>query len=363
MTQHARSESALRACMLVCLALPVLSACDATSEAPRASDSVPIKLTGAGATLPYALYSRWIASYQLLHPDTRINYQAIGSSGGVRQLLAGTIDFGASDIPVELDAEGGDARRLVHLPMAVAGVAIAYNLPGVAELRLGPEVVGDLFLGEITRWNDARLASLNPGTELPDAPIQLIVRSDGGGSTAVFTDYAAKTNGTFRTRIGSGPSVSWPRGTAAAGNDGVTAQLMATPGALSYVDLSNALQNGLQIAALRGHGEGFKRPTTAALVAAAKAVPIPEKLYTSLTDAPSEDAYPIAAYTYLLTYADIADARKGRALAQFAWWATHEGQGSCDELHYAPLPASVIATVEQRIRALKSGTEPLFSGS
>lgn len=355
--------SAPRTWLLFLAALLVAFACRAWSRSPDADEAAPTKLTGAGATLPYPLYSRWIASYQRIKPDTQINYQSIGSAGGVRQLLEGTIDFGASDIPAVLASAQQDARRLVHLPVAIGGVAIAYNLPGVAELRLGPEVLGDLFLGEITRWNDARLVSLNPGAELPDAPIRLIVRSDGGGSTAVFTDYAAKTNVAFRARVGSGPSVTWPSGNAAAGNDGVTAQLKATPGALSYVDLSNALQNGLQIAALRGHGEGFKKPTLAALSAAANAVAMPDELFTSLTDAPSVDAYPIAAYTYLLTYADAPDAHKGRALAEFAWWATHDGQSACEELHYARLPASVVSAVELRIKALKSGTEPLFSGS
>jgi phosphate transport system substrate-binding protein len=362
MNARAASESASRTFMLVCTALFVVCACSARSGAAT-GEPAPVKLTGAGATLPYPLYSRWIASYQRLHPDTQINYQSIGSSGGVRQLLERTIDFGTSDIPAELDDQRRTSGSLVHLPMAVGAVTVAYNLPSVAELRLGPEVLGDLFLGEITRWNDARLISLNPGTELPDAPVRLIVRSDGSGSTAVFTEYAAKTNPGFRARIGSGPSVTWPSGTAAAGNDGVTAQLKATPGALSYIDLSNALQNGLQIAALRGKGDGFMRPTLAALTAAAAAKALPDELYISLTDAPSEDAYPIAAYTYLLAYADMPDARKGRALAQFAWWATHEGQSACEDLHYARLPDSVVTAVERRIKALKSGTELLFGGS
>jgi phosphate transport system substrate-binding protein len=359
MSLQALGVSALRTCALACaLAL----ACNAPSErAPGAPTST--KLTGAGATLPYPLYSRWIANYQRLNPETQINYQSIGSGGGVRQLLEGTIDFGASDIPVQLDEERRASRRLIHLPMAVGAVTVAYNLPDVAELRLGPEVIGDLFLGDITRWNDARLASLNPGVELPDAPIHLIVRSDGGGSTAIFTDYAAKTNAAFRARVGAGPNVSWPSGTAAAGNDGVTVQLKSTPGALSYIDLSNALQSGLQIAALRGHGEGFMKPTLAAMTAAADAMPMPDELYTSLTDAPSDQAYPIAAYTYLLTYADTPDPTKGRALAHFAWWATHEGQSACEELHYARLPASAVLAVERRIKALKSGSDPLFGGS
>jgi phosphate transport system substrate-binding protein len=351
-------RSAVRASVLVCLGL--LVACRGSSGAVGVHERGPIELTGAGATLPYPLYSRWIASYQRLHPDTQLNYQPIGSSGGVRQLLAGTIDFGASDIPV--DDASAEGRRLVHLPVAVGAIAVAYNLPGVSELRLGPEVVGDLFLGEITRWNDARLASLNPGVTLPDIPVRVIVRSDGGGSTAAFSDYASKTNSAFRARVGSGANVAWPSGTAAAGNDGVTAQLKGTPGALSYIDLSSALQNRLQIASLRGHNGSFKRPTLDALVAAANAVAMPEELHTSLADAPNDDAYPIAAYTYLLTDADVRDARKGRALADFAWWATHDGQSSCGDLHYAPLPAPVIAAVEQRIRGLRSGTEPLFSG-
>jgi phosphate transport system substrate-binding protein len=364
MSQASASHgSAPRTWLLFLAALLVAFACRAWSRSPAADESTPIKLTGAGATLPYPLYSRWIASYQRINPGTQINYQSIGSAGGVRQLLEGTIDFGASDIPAVLAGAQHDARRLVHLPVAIAGVAIAYNLPGVAELRLGPEVLGDLFLGEITRWNDARLVSLNPDVELPDAPVRLIVRSDGSGSTATFTDYAAKTNAAFRDRVGSGPSVTWPSGNAAAGNDGVTSQLKATPGALSYIDLSNALQNGLQIAALRGHGEGFKKPTLAALSAAANAVVMPDELFISLTDAPSVDAYPIAAYTYLLTYADTPDADKGRALAEFAWWATHDGQSACEDLHYARLPAAVVSAVELRIKALKSGTEPLFSGS
>lgn len=356
-----RAHSVTRRALLLALASSAF-ACQRRPSAGDEDGAPTITLTGAGATFPYPLYSHWIASYERLNPGTRINYQSIGSGGAIRQLVLGTIDFGASDIPAphELAPEGG--RALVHLPVAVGAVAVAYNLPGVPELRLTPGLLAALFLGEITRWDDPRLAAINPKAALPSLPVRVVLRRDGSGSTAVFTEYLSKASAAFGARVGSGPSVTWPSGVGAAGNEGVTAQVKSTPGALSYIDLSNALQSGLAVALLETYGGRFVRPTLESVRAAAEAVPATGTLHVSLTHAPARDAYPIAAYTYLLTYEEYGDLDKARAVARFAWWATHDGQSACAALHYAPLPDEAVREVERRLKRLRAAGQPVVGG-
>jgi phosphate transport system substrate-binding protein len=318
-----------------------------------------VALNGAGATFPYPLYSKWIAEYCARTPSVRINYQSIGSGAGVRQIVAHTVDFGATDVPTEPDEVRDATGALVEIPAAVGSVVLSYNLPGLkAPLNLTSELVAAIYLGGITRWNDAALAAVNPGAPLPDQAIGVVFRTDGSGTTALFTRYLALTSPAWRSRVGSGKSLRWPVGIGAKGNEGVTGQLQATPASIGYTELAYATQNHLPLAAVRNRAGRFVLPSVDAAAAAASGISTASSLEASLADAADERAYPLAAYTYLVLYADAADARRGAALAAFVWWAVHDGQRLTRALDYAPLPPRVLGEVEAKIRALKAGGKP-----
>ena len=339
-----------------CLALLCMSG------AMACSNDGTVSLNGAGATFPYPLYSKWIDEYRGVNPAVRINYQSIGSGGGVRQIVAGTVDFGASDVPTEPGEERGAAGSILHLPTAVGCVVVSYNLMGVsAPLRLTPEVLASIYLGEITRWNAPALAAVNADSKLPDQPIVVVCRTDGSGTTAIFTRYLAAVSPAWRERVGAGKSVRWPVGVGAKGNEGVTGQLQATPGAIGYTELAYATQNGLPRAAIKNRAGRFVQPSAAAATAAAEAVAMPPTLQASLEEAPGDGAYPLAAYTYLLLYEDAPEARRGEALARFVWWAIHDGQRFAPSLDYAPLPPRVVSEVETTLRRLRAGGKPALA--
>jgi len=315
-----------------------------------------VSLNGAGATFPFPLYSKWIAEFQKVAPDIRLNYQSIGSGGGVRQIIAGTVDFGASDVPIAPDELAGAAGPLVHVPVALGAVVLSYNLPGLsAPLRLTAEILASIFLGEVSRWNAPSLVALNPGVVLPDERITVVYRSDGSGTTALFTDFLARASPTFQRTVGAGKIVRFPTGLGAKGNEGVTGQIRMTPGALAYTELAYATQSRLPRAALSNRSGQFVEPRLETITAAAESVPMPETLHVSLVDAPAANAYPLAAYTYVLLYRDLPDALKGDALARFIWWASHEGQAFAPALDYAPLPAPVVAQVERALSRVTAG--------
>ncbi len=329
-----------------------------TFGALACSNEGTLSLHGAGATFPYPLYSKWTAEYRRVEPSVRINYQSIGSGGGVRQIVARTVDFGASDVPMDAEEERGASGALVHVPVAVGSVVVSYHLPELhAPLRLTPEVLASIWLGETTRWNAPALAAENPGAPLPDAPITVIYRTDGSGTTALFTSYLRAVSSRWSQVVGAGKSVRWPIGLGAKGNEGVTAQLQATPGTIGYTELAYATQNRLPRAELRNAAGRFVGPSSSAATAAAEAVAMPASLQVSLESAPSADAYPLAAYTYVLVYEHTADARRGEALARFLWWAVHDGQRFAPSLDYAPLPAKVVTQVEASLRRLRAGDE------
>ena len=318
-----------------------------------------VALNGAGATFPYPLYSKWIAEYQAVEPAVRINYQSIGSGGGVRQVVAGTVDFGASDVPIEPGEERGAGGSLLHVPMAVGSVVVSYNLAGIEKpLRLTPEALVSIWLGETTRWNAPLLAEQNPGVPLPALPITVVSRTDGSGTTAIFTRYLASVSTRWAKDVGAGKSVRWPAGIGAKGNEGVTAQLQSTSGAIGYTELAYATQNRLPRAELKNAAGRFVGPSSAAATAAAEAVTMPASLQVSLAAAGSDTAYPLAAYTYMLVYESNADARRGEALAHFLWWAVHEGQRFVRALDYAPLPVGVVTQVEGSLKRLRAGGKP-----
>lgn len=322
-----------------------------------------ISLHGAGATLPYPLYSKWTAEYHRLYPNVTINYQSIGSGGGVRQLIARTIDFGASDVPVLAD-EAREVRpdALVHVPTAVGSVVVSYKLTSLkTPLKLTPAVLADIFLGKITRWSAPELVALNPEAGLPDVPITVVYRSDGSGTTAIFSEFLGSASTVWRERVGSGKNVRWPIGMGAKGNEGVTGQLQSREGVIGYTELAYATQNALPCAELQNRAGRFVGPSPTAAAAAAEGVELTASLHGSLVGAPGEGAYPLSAYTYLLVYKDALDPKKGEALARFLWWALHDGQRFTRALDYAPLPPRVVRQAEAALHALRVNGTPALA--
>lgn len=338
------------------------SADGSANGAPK-KDSQNISLQGAGATFPYPLYSKWMAEYNKLHSNIRINYQSIGSGGGIRQIVKQTVDFGATDAPMKADDAKEAPGTLHHIPMTIGAVVVAYNVPGVNEvLKLDADVIADIFLGKIKKWNDPRIAASNEGVSLPDKNIAIVHRSDGSGTTAVFTDYLANVSSEWKDSVGVGKSVKWPTGLGAKGNEGVTGQIKSTPGAIGYIELAYATQNELTYASIKNKSGKYVAPKIEAITAAGAGKEMPEALYTSLADPEGETAYPIAAYTYILVYDEMKDETKAKALVDFLWWAIHDGQKFSEELHYAPLPDEVVKKIEARLKGLKAGGKAILAG-
>jgi phosphate transport system substrate-binding protein len=320
-------------------------------------------MNGAGATFPYPLYSKWFDEYAKLEPGARFNYQSIGSGGGIRQIIARTVDFGASDAPVSDDLLQKAPGVLLHIPTVMGAVVATYNLPGNPKLRFTPDVLADIFLGKITKWNDARILAANPGASLPDRPLVVAHRSDGSGTTSIWVDYLSKVSKEWEQKVGRGTSVNWPVGLGGKGNEGVAGLVKGTPGALGYVELAYAGKNNLAVAAIRNRAGKFVEPTLESTSAAATgaAKEMPSDFRVSLTDAPGEGSYPVAGFTWLLVYKDQPDEAKGRALVKFLWWAIHEGQKYAPELVYAPLPGPVVKLVEARVKEISFGGRPLLA--
>ncbi len=308
-------------------------------------------VNGAGATFPFPLYSKWFSDYNKLHPDLRFNYQSIGSGGGIKQITERTVDFGASDAPMNED-EFGKAEGIVHIPTVLGAVVVTYNAP-IEGLKLTPKTLAAIFMGQITKWNDPALQADNQGVKLPDTSVAVVHRSDGSGTTYVYTDYLAKVSPEWKSQVGAGKSVKWPVGLGAKGNEGVTGLVKSTPGAIGYVELAYAMQNHLSMAELLNHDGAFVKPTIEATSAAAAGVEMPDDFRVSITDASGKEAWPIAAFTYILVYNDQKDAEKGKALLEFLWWAVRDGQSLAAPLDYAPLPEPVVAKVEKKLQSLK----------
>jgi len=314
-------------------------------------------VTGAGATFPFPLYSKWFSDYNKLRPELRFNYQSIGSGGGIKQISERTVDFGASDAPMT-DEELARAQGIQHIPTVLGAVVVTYHAP-IQGLKLTPETLAGIFLGGITKWNDPKLARDNPGLKLPDTAVAVVHRSDGSGTTSIFTDYLAKVSPEWKSRVGAGKSVKWPVGLGAKGNEGVTGVVKSTPGAVGYVELAYAHQNQLAMASLRNRDGVFMAPSLESTSAAAAGVEMPADYRVSITDAKGKDAYPIASFTYLLVYKDQADPKKGEAMLRFLWWAVHEGQATTASLDYAPLPKAVVAKVETTLGSLTVQGKPV----
>lgn len=311
-------------------------------------------LTGAGATFPYPIYSKWFDIYQKT-AGVSINYQSIGSGGGIQQLKNGTVDFGASDAPLS----NGDMQTMpgpvVHIPTVAGAVVLSYKLPGVGTgLKLSGDVIAGIFLGQITRWNDPRIAGLNPGARLPARAIAVAHRSDGSGTTNIFTNYLKSASPAWAKQVGAGKSVNWPVGIGGKGNEGVAAIVQQTPGAIGYVELAYAVQNHLAYAFVKNRAGAFVQPSvasvTAAAVGASKAMQ--RDVRVSIVNAPGAKAYPISGFTYILVYQHQRDAAKGKAVVNFLRWAIHAGQQYAPGLLYAPLPRSVVTIDEAKLRSI-----------
>jgi phosphate transport system substrate-binding protein len=338
-----------------------------TPGALRKGDSPAgtVTLTGAGATFPYPLYSRWFETYGKTNP-VRVNYQPIGSGGGIRQITEKTVDFGASDAPMT-DEELGAAPGTLHLPTVLGSVAVAYNLPGLAQpLRLDGATLAALFQGRVKKWNDPRIAALNPGVRLPATDVLPVYRTDGSGTTYVFTDYLSAVSPEWKQGPGTGKSVRWPTGLGGKGNEGVTGQVKQTPGAIGYVELAYAMQNRLPVAAVRNAAGQFVSPSVEATTAAATDLGAALRQHPdfrlSVVNAAGARAYPIASFTYLLVPQRMEDCGKAKALARLVEWALTQGAAEATELHYAPLPEALRAPVLQKLRTVTcgAGREPVL---
>ncbi|HJQ85234.1 MAG TPA: phosphate ABC transporter substrate-binding protein PstS [Candidatus Binatia bacterium] len=314
-------------------------------------------INGAGATFPYPIYSKWFDEFHKLHPDVQINYQSIGSGGGIRQVLEGTVDFGATDGPMTDEQLATAKTPILHLPTVLGAVVPTYNLAGVQKLRFTPEALAGIFLGKITAWNDPAIAKENPGVALPTAPIVPIHRSDGSGTTYIFTDYLAKVSPEWQKGVGRGTSVNWPVGLGGKGNEGVAGLVKQTPNAIGYVELIYAVQNKLPYGDVRNRAGRFVEATLESVTAAAAAAAssMPEDFRVSITDPAGPDAYPIASFTWLLLPARISNADKGAALKKFLDWMLADGQRLAAPLNYAPLPAAVVALEQKAIARIEIG--------
>jgi len=325
----------------------------ALAAAPASAGTL---INGAGATFPYPIYSKWFSEYARIDTSVKFNYQSIGSGGGIKQTLARTVDFGASD-KFLTDAElKGAPGRLLHIPTVMGAVVVTYNVPGVAKgLKLSSEDVADIFLGRITKWNDPKIANDNPGVTLPDKPIIVVHRSDGSGTTAIFTDYLSAVNSQWKQKVGMGASVKWPVGLGGKGNEGVAGQVKSTAYTIGYVELAYAAENRLPYASLKNRDGVFVEPTikatTAAAAGAAKQMPADFRI--SLVNQPGKDAYPIVGFTWLLIYEQQQDPAKGKKLVEFLKWQLKHGQKMAGPLMYAPLPENVARMVEKAIAGIR----------
>jgi phosphate transport system substrate-binding protein len=315
-----------------------------------------ILINGAGATFPYPIYSKWFSEYAKIDPSVKFNYQSIGSGGGIKQITAQTVDFGASDkflSDEELKAAPG---KLLHIPTVMGAVVVTYNLPGVGKgLKLSPEVLAQIYQGKITSWNDPKLAKDNAALKLPNKPIIVVHRSDGSGTTSIFTDYLSSVSPEWAKSVGKGASVKWPVGLGGKGNEGVAGQLKTTANTIGYLELAYAFENKLPYAFIKNSAGSFVEPsiasTSAAAAGAAKSMPADYRI--SLVNQPGKNAYPIVGFTWLLVYQDQKDKAKGKKLVEFLNWELKQGQKMAAKLLYAPLPANVVKMVEKTIKGIK----------
>lgn len=331
------------ACVL--LALPVL----------KQAMSGQTTLNGAGATFPAPIYSKWFSEYHKMHADVQVNYQPIGSGGGIRQVTAGTVDFGASDMPMTDKQLQESSIKILNIPTVLGAVVPAYNIPGVpGEVKFTPEALAGIFLGKVTKWNDKAITSANPGLNFPAKDIIVVHRADGSGTSFIFTDYLSKVSPDWKSQVGSDTAVKWPTGMGEKGNEGVAGRVRQLPGAIGYIELIYAVQNNIPYGSVRNSAGTFIKASLASVTAAAASAPkMPDDFRVSITNAPGKDAYPISSFTWLLIPAQSKDAAKGKILHDFLDWMVGDGQKLTSPLDFAPLPANVAAKVKEAIKQVK----------
>jgi phosphate transport system substrate-binding protein len=352
-----------RVFVALALAVPFISCGGSTTGHPTGSTSgasgAQLAITGAGATFPYPLYSKWFDEYHKQHPDIAINYQSVGSGAGVRQVLAGTVDFGASDMPMTDEQISQAKTKVMHLPTVLGAVVPTYNIAGGSQdLKFTPAALSGIFLGTVKKWNDPAIARANAGVSLPDADIVVVHRSDGSGTTFVWTDYLSKVNPQWNSQVGKNASVNWPVGLGGKGNENVAGLVKQTPNSIGYVELIYAVQNKLSYGLVQNTAGKFVKADLDSVTAAAAgaAANVPDDFRVSITNAPGANAYPIASFTWLLVPAQLPDAAKGKAIVGFLQWMLTDGQALAAPLSYAPLPKEIAAKEQQVIPQIKVGS-------
>jgi phosphate transport system substrate-binding protein len=311
------------------------------------------KLTAAGATFPYPIYSKWFSEYSAAHPGVEINYQSIGSGGGIRQVTAGLVDFGASDMPMTDDLLAGSNVKLIHIPTVLGAVVPIFNVPGVNDIKFSGDVLADIYLGKIAVWNDGRIAKDNPGVNLPNQKIIVVHRSDGSGTSFIWTDYLSKVNSEWANGPGKGTSPSWPVGVGGKGNEGVSGLVRQLPGAVGYVELIYALQNNISYGEVKNAAGNWLKASIGGVTEAAANVKVPADYRVSITNAPGINSYPISSFTYLLIPVHAADPAKGKVIVDLLSWIINSGENEASALSYAPLPGGLAQKVLKTIYSLQ----------
>jgi phosphate transport system substrate-binding protein len=301
------------------------------------------KLTGAGATFPYPIYSKWFSEYSAAHPGVEINYQSIGSGGGIKQVTAGLVDFGAADVPMNDDQLASSKIKLVHIPTVLGAVVPIFNVTGVSDLKFAPDVLADIFLGKITTWNDGRIAKDNPGVKLPNETINVIHRAEGSGTSFIFTDYLSKVSKDWLNGPGRGAALNWPKGIGGKGSEGVSGLVRQLPGAIGYVELTYALQNHIAFGEVKNSAGNWVKASIAGVTEAAASVKqMPADYRVSITNAPGANAYPISSFTWMLVPVQAQDAAKGKVLKDFLNWMLNSGENEVSSVYFAPLPKALV---------------------
>jgi phosphate transport system substrate-binding protein len=321
-----------------------------------------VRLNGMGATFPKPIYDKWVSEYGKLNPNIRIDYQSQGSGAGIKGIQAQTVDFGASDAPMSDNDLKAAPAEILHIPTVLGAVVITYNLAGVSQpLQFSPETLADIFLGKVKRWDDAKIKADNEGVQLPGEDIRVVYRADASGTSAVFTEYLSAVSPEWKEKVGADKSPKWPVGQGGKGNEGVMGQIKQQPNTIGYTELTYALTSKLPVAKIKNSAGKYVEPTLDAITAAAaeSVSKMPADLRASIVNAAGETTYPISSYTYILAYKDQKDATKGKALADFLWWAIHDGEKFATDLKYAPLPDEVVKRAEEKINSITSGGKPV----
>jgi len=344
------------------LALALVGCGAQNPSTPGQEKAEPVNLTGAGSSFVYPLLNQQIEEYRKANSNITINYQSTGSGAGIKQVSEQTIDFGATDGPMTEDqqkaAKGGE---ILHIPLTLGAVAVTYNVPNAPKnLKISPAVLGDIFLGKVTNWNDKRIATDNPGVTLPDTKITVAHRSDGSGTTYIFSDYLSSISPEWLSKVGKGTSLNWPAGIGGKGNAGVAGAIQQTPGSIGYLELAYAVQNNLSYATMQNKEGKWIAPSLQSTSAAAAAATIPEDMKVSIVNSPGAEAYPITGFTWALIYQDQKDKAKGTALVNFLNWSIHDGQNLSETLQYAKLPASLVVREEAMLKSITFQGQPIL---